>query len=89
VPAKEQAVTQPLAEIAAIIRTVLRDPSIEVTPAKRFEDLTGWDSMDLVAVVVEVECRLNLQFEVYEIDRLITVADLVDMIAVKQALAAA
>jgi acyl carrier protein len=40
-------------------------------------------------VVVEVECRYGLQFELAEIDRLITVGDLLHMIVAKQALLAA
>jgi acyl carrier protein len=82
-------VAAPLHEIFGILREVLRDSDIELTPASRFDDLTGWDSMDLVTVVVEVECRYNLQFDVTEIDRLITVADLLRAITAKQALAAA
>lgn len=77
-----------LPEITAILREVLRDNSFDVTSATRFEDLTGWDSMDLVAVVVEAECRFNVQFELAEIDRLITVGDLLGMIAAKQAFVA-
>ena len=75
-----------LPEITAILREVLRDDSCEVTATTRFEDLGGWDSMDLIAVVVEAECRFNVQFELVEIDRLITVSDLLGMIAAKQAL---
>jgi acyl carrier protein len=58
-------------------------------PDTRFDDVTGWDSMDLVSVVVEVECRFDLQFELVEIDRLITIGDLLHMIEAKQALATA
>jgi acyl carrier protein len=82
-------VAAPLHEISGILRGVLRDNDLEFTPATRFDDLTGWDSMDLVAVVVEVECRFGLQFELAEIDRLVTVADLLRAINAKQALAAA
>ena len=78
-----------LSEITAILREVLRDDSCEVTEATRFEDLAGWDSMDLIAVVVEAECRFNVQFELVEIDRLTFVGDLLGMIAAKQALFAA
>jgi acyl carrier protein len=74
-----------LPEITAILREVLRGDSCEVTATTRFEDLAGWDSMDLVAVVVEAECRFNIQFELVEIDRLTTVGDLLGMIAAKQA----
>jgi acyl carrier protein len=86
---KEQVVAAPIIEITAILREVLRDTALEVVPATRFDDVTGWDSMDLVTVVVEVECRFDLQFELAEIDRLSTVGDLLRMIAAKQALASA
>ena len=45
--------------------------------------------MDLITVVVEVECRFDVQFELPEIDRLVTVGDLLRAISAKQALAAA
>jgi acyl carrier protein len=86
---KEQVVAAPITEITAILRGVLRDPALECAPTTRFDEVSGWDSMDLVAVVVEVECRFELQFELPEIDRLATVGDLLHMIAAKQALASA
>ena len=78
-----------LPEITTILREVVRDTKLELTPATRFDELTDWDSMDLTTLVVEVECRFELQFELPEIDRLATVGDLLDMILAKQALAAA
>jgi acyl carrier protein len=80
---------RPLAEVTTVLREVLLDPTLECMPETRFDDVTGWDSMDLVTVVVEVECRFGLQFELVEIDRLLTVGDLMRMIVVKQALLAA
>jgi acyl carrier protein len=81
-------VVAPLPEITSILREVLRDNDLELTPTTRFDDVAGWDSMDLVTVVVEIECRFDLLFELAEIDRLTTVGDLLRMIAAKQALAA-
>jgi len=78
-----------LPEITTILREVVRDNLLELTRATRFDDLTDWDSMDLITLVVEIECRFELQFELPEIDRLTTVGDLLDMILAKQALAAA
>jgi acyl carrier protein len=78
-----------LPEIRAIIRDLLRDDAIELAPETRFDDLAGWDSMDLVSVVVEVECQFDLEFELPEINRLITIADLSRMIEAKRAFAAA
>ncbi len=79
----------PITEITAILRAVLRERDLELAPATRFDDLIGWDSMDLIAVVVEVECRFDVQFTLSEIDRLTTVDDLLGMIEAKQALASA
>jgi acyl carrier protein len=79
----------PLAEIIAIVREVLGDGDLDLLPTTRFDDLANWDSMDLVAVVVEAECRYNLQFDLPDIDRLVTVGDLRHMIETKQALAMA
>ena len=78
----------PVSEIIAILRELLHDNDIELEPTTRFGDLAGWDSMDLVSVVVEVECRFSLQFELPELDRLNTIGDLLAMTAAKQALAA-
>ncbi len=78
-----------LPEINAILREVLRDKDLEIAPAMRFDDLTGWDEMDMVSVVVEVECRFDVVFALPEIERLSTVADLLRMIKAKRALAAA
>jgi acyl carrier protein len=80
-------VAEPLSEITTILREVLRDNDLEPEPSTRFDDVAGWDSMDLITVVVEVECRFDLQFELTEIDRLTTIGDLLNMIGAKQALA--
>jgi acyl carrier protein len=79
----------PLAEITAIVRRVMRDADLNLSPSTRFDDLDNWDSMDLISVVVEAECRYDLQFDMPEIDRLITVGDLLQMIESKRALVAA
>lgn len=79
----------PLTEITAILRDILQNSDIDPTPETRFEDLSAWDSMDLITVVVEAECRFDIQFEMSEIDRLATVADLAGMIATKQAVTTA
>jgi acyl carrier protein len=78
-----------LSEIASIIRHVLCDDSLAITADTHFEDLPGWDDMDLVRIVVEVECRFDVHFNLTEIDRLATVGDLLRAAVTKQALAAA
>jgi acyl carrier protein len=78
-----------LADITEIFRYVLRDPGIELTSATRFDELSEWDSMYLIDVVVEIESRFDLLFETDEIETLHTTGDLLRMLAHKRALAAA
>ena len=78
-----------LPEVRSIIRGVLHDDGIDVTPDTRFDDLADWDSMDLIGVIVEVECGYNLTFEPADIEGLFTVGDLLEMISAKRALAVA
>jgi acyl carrier protein len=78
-------VVAPLSEISSIVREVLHDSDIELAPSTCFGDLPDWDSMDLVTVVVEMECRFDVQFELMEIERVATVGDLIHMIVAKQA----
>ena len=76
----------PLSEISSVVREVLHDNDLELTATTCFDDLPNWDSMDMVTIVVEIECRFDVQFELPEIERLATVGDLLDMIVEKQAL---
>ena len=76
-------------EINAILRRMLCDNEMDVTSGTRFEDLNGWDSMDLVTIVVEVECHYGLMFEPREIEHLITVGDLMRVVMAKRTLASA
>jgi acyl carrier protein len=84
-----QIVAAYLPEIRSIIRAVLHDDVVDVAPDTRFDDLAGWDSMDLIRVVVELECSYDLIFELADIEGLATMGDLSDVIEAKRALAAA
>jgi acyl carrier protein len=76
-----------LSEITAILRGILGDRSVGLTAATRFDDLPDWESTDLITAVVEAECQFNVQFELPEIERLVTIGDLEHMIATKRAMA--
>ena len=78
-----------LAELAGLVRSILHNPGIELETSTRFEELPAWDSMDLISLIVEAECRFDVLFETDEIDRLNTAGDLLRLIAGKRALAQA
>jgi acyl carrier protein len=83
---KGSRVTTILAALTDIIRAILPDDAGPITPQTCFGDIPGWEQADLVSAVVEAECRFDIQFELTDIDRLITVGDLVGMVLAKQAL---
>jgi acyl carrier protein len=82
-------VDQFLPDISAVLHEFLCDRTLRLTASTRFEDLPGWDSMDLISVVVELECRFDILFDLPEIDDLITIGDLHARIVDKVALTAA
>ncbi len=73
-----------LAEVTAILRDVLDDPEIELTPDTVAADVPGWDSMAHIALVVETECRFGITFQIAEIEALHRVGDLVRLVEAKR-----
>ena len=88
-PARPNPSSRLLTEVAGAIRSVLGNPDLELTPSTSLEDVPGWDSMDLIGVVVELECRFDILFELPEIDTFYLVGDLVRGLAAKCTLEAA
>jgi acyl carrier protein len=88
-PLSHVAIPRFLGEVATAVRTVLRDPDLRLTLATELDAIPGWDSVDLIGVVVELECRFDVLFELPEIDTLYTIGDVVRSLAAKCSLAAA
>ncbi len=74
-----------LSDLTAILREVLDDPELVLTAETSAADIPGWDSMAHIALVVEVECRFDIQFQAAEIEALRQVGDLVALIEAKRA----
>ncbi len=75
-----------LREVTNIFRAVFDDRHIDITLDTTSDDLPAWDSMNHITLVVEAECRFNIQFQTTEIEELTSVRDLVRMIQTKRAL---
>jgi acyl carrier protein len=69
-----------LAAVARIARATFRDPLLELTYETTSDDVLEWDSMNHVALVVEVEGYFDIQFPMAEIDELKSVGELVQAI---------
>jgi len=74
---------QALTRLSDIMRAVLDDPAIVLTPATTASDVAGWDSMTNITFVVEVERQFGIKFKTAEIEEMHKVGDMLDMIAAK------
>ncbi len=75
---------QALNQLSGIMREVLDDPSVTLTPATTAGDVEGWDSMTNISFLVEVERRFGVKFRTAEIEEMRNVGDMLDMIASKK-----
>lgn len=76
-----------LAEVTDVVRQVLEDRTIELRQETPVDGLAGWDSMNHVAILVELECRFDVTFELDDLDAVPTVGHLVRMIQAKRSVA--
>lgn len=65
----------------AIFRRVLEDDSIVLKPDMTAEDVDGWDSMNHIFLVVEMEKHFGVKFQAAEMEELKNVGELADLIA--------
>lgn len=69
-----------LAELSAIARSVFEDRNLELTLDTASDDIPAWDSMNHITLVVEVECRFDIKFQMAEIEELKSVREFVRLI---------
>jgi len=63
-----------------VFRQVLEDETIVLTADTTAEDVEGWDSMNHIFIVVELEKRFGLKFKAAEMEELKNVGELVSLL---------
>ena len=63
-------------ELQEVFCNVLEDESITLTSATTADDLDGWDSMNHIFIVVELEKRFSVKFQAAEMEELKNVGEL-------------
>jgi acyl carrier protein len=66
-----------------IFRQVLDDDQIDLTPSMTAEDVDGWDSMNHIFIVVEIEKRFGVKFQAAEMEELKNVGELAALVRAK------
>ena len=63
-----------------IFRQVLDDPSIDLKPDMTADDVDGWDSMNHIFIVVEIEKRFGIKFQAAEMEELKNIGELAELV---------
>jgi acyl carrier protein len=72
-----------LSGLTGLFREILDDDGLELTPETSAANVPGWDSMNHITIVVEVERRFGVKFQTSEIEELRNVGELIALIARK------
>jgi acyl carrier protein len=73
------------ARLNEVFRQVLDDASIDLKPEMTAEDVDGWDSMNHIFIVVEIERRFRIKFQAAEMEELKNVGELAHLVLQKLA----
>ncbi len=68
-----------------VFRQVLEDDTLVLTPETTADDVEGWDSMNHIFIVVELEKRFGVKFQAAEMEELKNVGELVTLLKEKLA----
>ena len=66
-----------LATFTRLLRDLLGDDSIVLTPATKRSDVPNWDSFSYVTFIAAVEMELGIRFRVAAVESFATVGDIV------------
>jgi acyl carrier protein len=72
-----------LDRLTPIFREVFDDDSLVIGNGTTAADVEGWDSFNHISLIIAIESRLNVRFQVAEIEDLRNVGELARLIANK------
>ena len=67
-------------QLRDVFRQVLEDDTLELTPETTADDVDGWDSMNHIFIVVELEKRFGVKFQAAEMEELKNVGELAALV---------
>lgn len=73
------------ARVQDVVRDVLDQPDLELTPTMVARDVEGWDSIAMVNIILQTQKAFGIRFKSTEIDDLVNVGDFVTKISEKTA----
>ena len=71
------------AKLTEIFHAMLEGETVTLTPETTADDVPGWDSMNHIFIVVEIERQFGIKFQTAEMEELKNVGELVQLIGSK------
>ncbi|WP_433973474.1 acyl carrier protein [Tunturiibacter lichenicola] len=68
------------AQLSTVFEDVFDDDTVELTPQLSAKDVSGWDSVSHIRLILTVERKFKVKFSTSEIGKLENVGDLVSLI---------
>lgn len=66
--------------LASVVSAALDQPRLVLLPTMSIADVTGWDSLAAVDILLEIESQLGVEFHYTELRELRTVGDYLELI---------
>ena len=63
-----------------VVSEILRREDVSLSPEMTAHDIEGWDSLNHVQIIFNLEEKLKVQFPIYEIQNLSNIGDLLKLI---------
>lgn len=72
-----------LTKLQIIFRIFFKNDTIELTKDSSANDIDGWDSLNHMSLIGEIERDFNIEFEFFELMDFKNVGDLIKAISIK------
>ncbi len=67
-------------EVQLIFQTVFDDEELTISDSTNSDDIEDWDSLEHINLVVAMEKKFNLKFDIKEVGTLKDVGEMIDLI---------
>ncbi|MBQ5782620.1 MAG: acyl carrier protein [Oscillospiraceae bacterium] len=67
-------------ELTEIFRDIFDDEEIELTDETTADDIEDWDSLEQINLLVAIEKKFSIKFQLAEVSHLANVGDMVDLV---------
>lgn len=73
-------VNEVLLEVTAVVREVLRDPTIQLQYETKANEVKNWDSLSHIEIIVAVEKHFGIKFNFAELQKFKNIGQMCDSI---------